>query len=256
MTIETIAAAIVDTRKALGKMETYPGPAPANLDEALAIQDAVISRFNEPIAGWKIGCTSEAAQATLGTDGPFFGPLIGSRFYASDAVVETAATSLRVVEPEIALRLGQDLPAREEPYSVADVMAAVESIHPSLEVIDRRVPGGFADGVLWHITDCGLSDALVLGPGTTGLSADALPDLAVEARVNGEVVSTGFGRNALGGPQHALQWIANTFSSLGRTLEAGQVITTGLLTDIFVLKPGDEIEAEYEKLGKVSAKVL
>ena len=256
MTTDTIAAAIVETRKALGKMNAYPGPAPETPSEALAIQDAVVRHFGEPIAGWKIGCTSKAAQETLGTDGPFFGPLIGSRFYASGAQVETAATSLRVVEPEIALRLGKDLPPKSEAYTVEDVMAAVETVHPSLEVIDRRLPGGFADGVLWHVTDCGLSDALVLGPGTAGIGADVLPTIAVEARVNGEVVSTGLGRNALDGPQLALQWIANTFSELGRTLEAGQVVTTGLLTSIFALNPGDEIEAEYEHLGSVSAKVL
>lgn len=256
MTTDTIAAAIVETRKALGKMEAYPGPAPETLQEALAIQDAVVRQFNEPIAGWKIGCTSVAAQAALGTDGPFFGPLIGSRFFASGAVVETAATSLRVLEPEIALRLGQDLVPRKTPYTVDDVMAAVETVHPSLEFVDRRLPGGFADGVLWHITDCGLSDALVLGPGTPGLAGDQLPDIAVEARVNSEPVSSGFGRNALGGPQLALQWIANTFSELGRTLHAGQVVTTGLVTDIFTLQPGDQVEVEYEHLGKVSAKVL
>ncbi len=256
MTADAIAAAIVETRKALGKMEDYPGPAPQDLGQALEIQDAVVRQFGEPVAGWKIGCTSKAAQETLGTDGPFFGPLIGSRFYASGAQVETAPTSLRVVEPEIALRLGHDLAPRSEPYSVEDVMAAVETVHPSLEVIDRRLPGGFADGVLWHITDCGLSDALVLGPGTADVSADALPEIAVEARVNGVVVSTGIGRNALDGPQLALQWIANTFSTLGRTLEAGQVVSTGLLTSIFTLNPGDEIEAEYAQLGSVSAKLL
>ena len=87
-------------------------------------------------------------------------------------------------------------------------------------------------------------------------SLDELPEIAVEARVNGEAVSTGFGRNALDGPQLALQWIANTFSELGRTLEAGQVVSTGLLTSIFALNPGDEIEAEYDRLGKVSAKLL
>ena len=39
-------------------------------------------------------------------------------------------------------------------------------------------------------------------------------------------------------------------------LEAGQVVTTGLLTSIFALNPGDEVEAEYAQLGTVSAKVL
>ncbi len=256
MSIEKITASIVKTRNALGKLETYPGEPPADLAEAIAIQDAVVAGLGETVVGWKIGCTSETAQAALGTDGPFFGPVISSRFYASGGTVETASTSLRVVEPEIALRLGKDLPPRDKPYSVNEVVDAVATAHPSLEVIDRRLPGGFEDGVLWHVADCGLNDALILGPGTLEVPSEKLPELAVEARVNGKTISTGFGRNALNGPQHALHWIANTFSALGRTLEAGQVVTTGLVTGIFAVEPGDRVEAIYEDIGGVSARIL
>ena len=49
---------------------------------------------------------------------------------------------------------------------------------------------------------------------------------------------------------------ANTFSKLGRKLEAGQVVTTGLVTGIFAAQPGDEVEAIYEGLGSVSVKLL
>ena len=122
-------------------------------------------------------------------------------------------------------------------------------------MIDRRLPGGFADGVLWHVADCGLNDALVLGPGTLEVPGERLPELAVEAKVNGKTISTGFGRNALDGPQHALHWITNTFSQLGRTLHAGQVVTTGLLTEIFAVEQGDDVEAIYEDLGSVSVKI-
>ncbi len=135
-------------------------------------------------------------------------------------------------------------------------MEAVDTAHPSLEIIDRRLPGGFADGVLWHVADCGLNDALVLGPGSGGVPGTVLPGIAVEARVNGKTVGTGSGCNALNGPHLALQWIANTFSTLGRTLEAGQIITTGLLTEVFSVEPGDEVEAVYAGLGSVSAKIL
>ena len=101
-----------------------------------------------------------------------------------------------------------------------------------------------------------MNDALVLGAGTSGVPVERLPEIKVEARVNGTPVSTGVGANALGGAQFALEWIANTFSKLDRTLEAGQVVTTGLVTGIFTAKPGDEIEATYEDLGSISVKVL
>ena len=256
MSTSAIASAIVETRKALGKMETYPGLAPADLAEALAIQDAVVAGFGEPVIGWKIGCTSDAAQAALGADGPFFGPILGSRFFASGAQVQTAATSLGVVEPEIAIKLSRDIPPRTTRYSIGEVMDAVETIHPSLEVIDRRLPGGFADGVFWHVADCGLNDALVAGAGRAGVPAQLLPEITVEARLNGIIISTGAGKNALDGPQNALVWLANTFSDLGRTLEAGQIITTGLLTEIFKAEPGDHVEAVYSDIGRVSVNIL
>lgn len=256
MSAAEIAGAIVSARKSLKKMENYPGAAPADLAEALAIQDAIIAAYDEPVAGWKIGCTSTAAQAALGTDGPFFGPVIGSRFFASGATVETCPDSLRVVEPEIALHLCQAIVPRDTPYTVDEVMAAVDTAHPSLEVIDRRLPGGFEDGVLWHVADCGLNDALVLGECRAGVPVESLPDIRVEARVNGEIISTGVGRNALDGAEEALLWIANAFSRLGRTLEAGQVVTTGLVTGIFAVEPGDEVEAVYDDLGTVSVRVL
>ena len=256
MSAREIAQAIVAARKSLAKMDAYPDPEPARLQDALAIQDAIVAEYAEPIAGWKIGCTSDAAQEALKTDGPFFGPVIGSRFYASGARVETCPTSLRVIEPEIALHLKADITPRAEPYTRDEVMAAVDTAHPSLEVVDRRLPGGFADGVLWHVADCGLNDALVLGEGVSGIPAHRLPEIEVEARVNGKVISTGVGANALQGAGNALVWIANTFSGLGRTLEAGQIVTTGLVTGIFSAEPGDEIEAVYEDLGQVSVTVL
>lgn len=256
MSATEMAQAIVAARKSLTKMDAYPGAEPADLAAALDIQNAIISEYGEPVPAWKIGCTSDEAQAALQTDGPFFGPVIAPRFYADGATVETCPASLRVIEPEIALRLKSDITPRDEPYSVAEVMAAVATVHPSLEVVDRRLPGGLADGVLWHIADCGLNDALVLGEGKAGIPIERLPEIKVEARLNGETVSSGVGANALGGAPNALQWIANTFSKLGRKLEAGQVVTTGLVTGIFAAQPGDEVEAIYEDLGSVSVKLL
>ena len=72
-------ASIIDALRAARlsgeKLASYPGPAPASMAEAFAIQTAVRTTIGWTLAGWKIGCTSERAQKALHTDGPFPGPL-------------------------------------------------------------------------------------------------------------------------------------------------------------------------------------
>ncbi len=48
---------------------------------------------------------------------------------------------MRVVEPELAFRMGASLPPRSAPCAAREVQAAIESLHPAFEVPDSR----FAD---------------------------------------------------------------------------------------------------------------
>lgn len=253
MSFSDAAKIIANARLRGEKLDTYPCATPANLEEALALQDAVMACLGGTIAGWKIGCTNLAAQAALNTDGPFFGPVPASRLFTSGTKITTGREALRVVEAEVALKLKHDLPPQPNGYSFHSVGEAIGSVHPALELVNRRLPGGLGDGVNWNIADGGLNDTLVLGAGTFDLPLELLPGIEITTMVNGELASSGLGENALGGAQHALHWIANMFSRLGRTLQAGNVVTTGLTTAIVVVNPGDTFEARFSELGSVSA---
>ncbi|MGI9481241.1 MAG: 2-keto-4-pentenoate hydratase [Hyphomicrobiales bacterium] len=236
------------------KLSEYPCAEPANVDEALAIQDAVMIALDDSIAGWKLGCTSPQAQAALKADGPIFGPVPSSRLFSSGADIPLGNASPTFVEAEIAVTLGDDLPPKPGGYRVEEVYGAVRSIHPSIELVSRRLPGGIADGVLWTTADGSLNDALILGAGTHDLPMEQLPSIQVEALLNGEPVSRGAGENALGGAHEALAWLANEFSMRGRTLHKGDLITTGLIADLIAIEPGDTFEARYSEIGSVKAR--
>ena len=45
---------------------------------------------------------------------------------------------MRVAEAEFAFRLKRSLPARERVYGVQEVLDAVESLHPAIEIPDSR----------------------------------------------------------------------------------------------------------------------
>ena len=67
---------------------------------------------------------------------------------------------------------------------------------------------------------------------------------------NGATVPSA-GGNVLGDPRIALTWLANQLSSLGITLQKGQVVTTGTCMVPLELQPGDSVNADYGPLGRV-----
>jgi 2-keto-4-pentenoate hydratase len=106
-------------------------------------------------------------------------------------------------------------------------------------------------GVASLIADNGVNAALVLGPASAAWRGIDLPRHEVTLRINGEVAGTGVGGNALGDPMTALTWLVEHRSRRGRGLAAGQVITTGVVTEFVELDAGDEAVADFGSLGEV-----
>jgi 2-keto-4-pentenoate hydratase len=69
--------------------------------------------------------------------------------------------------------------------------------------------------------------------------------------VNGETKLRGSGSEVLGHPLNSLTWMANTLVEHGSGLKAGDLISTGVCTDLYHANPGDEIVADFGKIGKV-----
>ena len=72
--------------------------------------------------------------------------------------------------------------------------------------------------------------------------------------VNGKQVSNGTGKDCLGSPLIAVQWLASQMAKVNNPLKKGDVILSGALGPMAGISPGDEVEASIEGLGKVSMK--
>lgn len=247
------ALVLAEARKLGRALQQYPGAKPIDLPAAYALQHAVSRALGWARRGYKVGCTSLRAQRALGTDRPFLAPLFAPRVFDAPAWVPTQAEQLRVVEPEIAFVMRAALAPRAAPYGLGEVLEAVGQVHAALELVSPRMPNGLANPIEWLIADGGVNDACVLGSGVPVLPASAYAAIRVEARVNGQRVGTGVGANALGGAEQVLVWVANQLNEQGVGLEAGDIITTGLVTEIFACALGDRVEASFEGIGSVSA---
>jgi 2-keto-4-pentenoate hydratase len=56
-------------------------------------------------------------------------------------------------------------------------------------------------------------------------------------------------------PLNALAWLANELPRWGRSLQAGEFVTTGTCTDVYTAQAGDEIRADFGALGSVELKL-
>lgn len=221
--------------------------------DGYAIQATLEAREEAPLYGWKIAATSGAGQKHIGVDGPLAGRLLVSRVYDDGAALPFGANGMAVAEPEFAFRMARDLPPREVPYDVAEVLAAVESLHPAIEVPDARYEDFSTVGGPQLIADNACAHQFVLGPAAPASWRDV--DLAshpVTGTVSSGLIRDGSGANVLDDPRIALTWLAGELSGLGVTLKAGQAITTGTCMTPLEVAPGDRVRADFGDFGVVT----
>lgn len=252
MSAAEIGSKIAASRLASTRMEDYPGSPPANVSEAYKTQDLMTAEMALPIVGWKVGATGEVARKMLNVDEPFSGPLFAPLVTPSPAKLDIDAGDLRIVEAEIGFKMQSTIEPRDAVYSRDEIAAAIATVHPVFEIVNKRLPGTLKDNVCWLIADGGVNQSFVYGEGTKFDSGLDMSVETVEVFVDGASVSTGIGSNALGNPLDVVVWLANNLSERGITLNAGDWVSTGLLCDVVILEPGSNISAHYSSLGNIS----
>ncbi len=231
------------------------GRKPDTRRDGYAIQARVAAFSSRPPTGWKIAATSKAGQAHIGVDGPLAGRLLAERTHTSGAALALAGTRMLVAEPEFAFRCGTRLPPRATPYSVAEVVAAMDALIPGIEVPDSRFEDFAKAGAAQLVADCACARDFVLGvPATADWRQLDLAQHKVHGRVAGRIERDGIGSNVLDDPRLALAWLVNELSSLGIALEPGEIVTTGTCMPPLAIEPGDHVVADFGALGRVEAR--
>lgn len=238
------------------RIRELPGDVrPADRAEGYAIQ-AMLAELSGPgIEGWKIAATSRAGQAHIAVDGPLAGRLLENRVLKNRATISLKGNSMRVAEAEFAFRMGGDLEKRSRPYKVDEVLDAVESLHPAIEVPDSRYEDFTKVGAPQLIADNACACWFILGD-----SVDAdwrqvdLSKHRVSGYRNGQETSTGSGANVLGDPRTALTWIANELVRFGNGLMAGHLVTTGTCITPIPVRPADRVRMDFGSFGSVETR--
>jgi 2-keto-4-pentenoate hydratase len=181
----------------------------------------------EAIAGYKIGCISEAVQRQLGLDRPAFGHLFLTELYRSGAVLDAAAFDCLAVEGEFAVRIAGDL-------SIASVFPVIE-LHNNVFRGAVRTPQEL-------IANNALHAGFILPPlEIPHLDPAELAHEIISVFRNGELLGAAKGGAIPGGPLASVAKVAEYLASVGGALKPDQIVLTGSPLPLYPVRPGDHV---------------
>ena len=219
--------------------------APVDEAEAFAVQDIVAVAFGSR-GGWKIG-----AAGSEGT--PFFAPMIAAWMGENGSLFAGANHRLRGVEAEIAFQTGEDLPPRGSGYTRDEVIAAIGSCHPAIELLESAYIDPMAVPRLNMLADLQMHGGFVAGPAVPQWREIDWTAESVALTIDGALRLEQTG-TAPGGPDlvRLLVYLANEGSARTGGLKKGDWITTGSWTGANWASAGSEAIVHFTHAGRVT----
>lgn len=247
---ETAARYIFDSHAAHTAYQNLPPEiAPATVEQAYTAQEALaqllIPREGE-VAGLKIAVATKVMQELMGIDHPCGGMIFARRIHASPATLRLADYIHVVVEFELAVRLGRDLPKLSAPWTADSVKPAIEALMPAYELIEDRHAVYRETNALSMIADNCWNAGIVLGTPVV-YDQRSLAGIAGHLKANGRETH----RGATDDPLATLAWIANLAADRGRPMTAGMVVITGSVIPTLPIAAGETFEFSLDGVGGV-----
>jgi len=218
-----------------------------DLDSAYAVEQELARRREAEgrrTVGVKVGFANKAVWRLLKLDTLVYAHMYDDTVRSADIgahVLSLDGLMAPKIEPEIVFKMKRVLePGTSDPAAVLD---AVEWLALGFEIIDCP----YAD---WKfqpvdfVAARGLHTALVVGAPRAiddenrASLAEALPRFTVALSCNGQLVEEGSGRNSLRSPALCLAELATALSRRSRALDAGELVSSGTLTESNPIEPG------------------
>jgi len=231
-----------------------------DLDAAYGVERELSRRRRaegRSVVGRKVGYANKAVWRALKLDTLVWADMYDDTVHhapQNEATLSIAPLVAPKIEPEIVFRLRTSVPAGvSEP---AAVLEAVEWIALGFEIIDcvyqdwKFQPADF-------VASYGLHAALIVGaplavdPASAPALAEALAAFKLQLLRNGEPAEQGGGRNSLRSPALCVAELAAAISRRAgaEPLSAGDLISSGTLTESRLIAPGETWSATIEGLA-------
>jgi len=217
--------------------------------DAYAVQRLVAQALHGPDPAfpryWKSGGPSREAM-------PTHAPLPAEGVWPSPADARRWPCNIRLIEVEIALRLGREVtPVEAAALSHEAAPALVDAMTVAIELVDSRWLQGVQAPALLKLADLQSHGGLVLGEWIPFAPRDwaAQP---VTVRIGGCSPLTFSGSHSMGDPAWVLPaWLRHATRD-GHAAPRGTVVTTGTWCGMLPARAGDLVTARFDGIGEVS----
>jgi 2-keto-4-pentenoate hydratase len=249
-----VATALCEARRA--RRATPAAPLAASLqtaEQAYAVQDLVARRNGWTAGGvaghWKSGGPSRSAVLT-------HAPLPPAGIWQSPADLRGQHFNLRLIEAEVALRLGRDVTAAEaERLGAQEAPRWVDAMAVSIEIVDSRwAEGPQAAPGLMKLADLQSHGALVLG-NWRAFEARDWSQQRCTVTIGAAAPQAFEGTHSLGDPAWLVAtWLKHATRG-GGTVPRGTVVTTGTWCGMLVARTGDKVRAAFDGIGSAEVQL-
>jgi 2-keto-4-pentenoate hydratase len=249
--VTDIAEQFVRARRAARSLPHYPGVVPADLATAYRCQEHAIARWPEQIGGWKVARIPSAQQAQYTEErliGPAFAPNI--RVAKPGCTIECPVFEggFAAVEAEIVIRVGRDAPPGKVEWTLDEAAELVGELCIGIEIASSPLATLNDLGAGAVVSDFGNNWGVVVGAAITDWRA--LSEVTAQSFIDDEFVGRGVVQ-LRPGPLGALAFTLASCARRGRPLRAGAVISTGMITGVHDIRPGQRSSHVFQGLGEV-----
>ncbi len=199
--------------------------------------------------GWKTGMGGPVAEA-MGTTGALVGHVTGATLLPDGATIDVSEWVKPVLEPEIAIRMGTDLPAGA---SREQALASIDGLASAIEVADLDLPFEDPEAIFEHRL---FHRGVILGRFDSARAGGDAGGITLS--VHGPQVEYAHHVDPLipiGDLGDVAAHVANVVAQIGETLAAGDVVITGSGIPAIPMTEAGRYEVAHHGLGTTSLTV-
>jgi 2-keto-4-pentenoate hydratase len=232
MTEAEIAACLLTARRTQTPVQIEV----ADPVQAYAVQRLVMAELGA-IGGWKVGADGPDAP-------PSCAPMPASHIVEAPGRFDAAVFTQREVESEICFTFAAGLPPRDTPYAATDILAAIATCQPGIEVLQSRLQDPATAGGAAMLADLIQHGAFAWGKPIPDWRTRDFAGQQIRQTIEGAATIERIG-NPAGDMIRLMVWLANQGAVWAGGIKAGQIVTCGSWTGKTRVPDGAEAIAAF-----------
>lgn len=251
--LDSISQRLVSARARAEALSNFPGDIPATLGDAYSVQSASIARWQDAVAGWKVGMVPQEYRERLAAErlsGPVFRSLMDHVEPGETRTMAIYAGGFAAVEAEFVFRIAQTIEPDDREYSDADLISLVSGLHVGIEIASSPMADVNRLGPCCVVSDFGNNAGLLVGPDVPDWHTLSPDTLRVAVSVDGEVVGEAGSDAIEGGLLQALRFLVDLSAKRSLTLTPGTYVSCGAVTGIHEVTAQSRSVVDFGAFGQ------